>query len=162
MAGIIVEDGSIVSGANSYVSAAGARAYLDLRGILTELTDGLLIRAADYINSFRGRFNGIKLTAAESSMQFPRSDLFIDGYQLPADKIPQVIPDAQVQTALEMFANRDPLATISERPIRRTKLGPLDIEYDTSGADKLPTYSYKLIRVLLAPLLKNDFGRVTR
>ena len=162
MAGLIVEDGTIVSGANSYVSAAQARTYLDTRGILTTLTDGLLIRAADYINSFRGRFKGTKLTAVESSMQFPRSGVVIDGQDLPNDKIPQVIPDAQIQTALEMFSNRDPLATIEERPVKKEKLGSLEVEYDTSGDQKLPTYSYKHIMLLLAPLLVNNFGRVTR
>ena len=162
MAGLVVEDGSIVSGANSYVSSTQARAYLDLRGILTELTDGVLVRGADYINSFRSRFKGNKLTAISSNMQFPRSNVVIDGYDLPPDQIPQAIVDAQIQTALEMVANRDPLATIIERPVRKQKLGPLEVEYDTSSAQKLPTYSYKHITLLLAPLLVNNFGRVSR
>lgn len=162
MAGLVVEDGTLVSGANSYISAADARAYLDLRGITTPLTDGQLIQGADYINSFRSRFKGTKRSSASSSMQFPRTDVTIDDVALPEDVIPQVIPDAQVQAALEIQGNKDPLSTIQDRPVRKQKLGSLEIEYDTSGTGKLPTYTFRKILSLLRPLLDDNFGRVSR
>ena len=52
-----------VDGANSYVSLASniddvfsARDYLTDRGITTEITEGQLLRGAEYANSFRERF----------------------------------------------------------------------------------------------------------
>ena len=159
---IIVEDGSIVSGANSYVSAVGARKYLDDRAIETIIPDGTLIRGADYINSFRTRFKGCKRGYIASSMQWPRSYVEIDDYCLPDDVIPDLIIAAQIEAALEIAANRDPLATTELRPIRKQKLGPLEVEYDTSRSSEIPSYTYTKIRLLLSPVLKDNIGLVMR
>ena len=78
MATIIVEDGSVVAGANSYVTEAELTTYAADRGItLTAATDVLLIKAMDYIESLS--FIGTKFSEGQS-LQWPRSNVYIDGF----------------------------------------------------------------------------------
>ena len=44
---IIVEDGTIVDNANSFVSLTDAQSFVSLRGFDVTLTDGMLLRAMD-------------------------------------------------------------------------------------------------------------------
>lgn len=159
---LIVEDGSIVSGANSYVSAADTTTYLTLRDIETAVSDGQLVRGADYVNAFRKLFKGYKLTATDSSMQWPRSYVEIDGFLLPDDKIPQCVKDAQIQVALEIALDRDPHITQPQRPIKKEKLDVLEVEYDTTASPYESVYKYQKIRALLLPVLIDMYGRTSR
>ena len=159
---LIVEDGSVINGANSYVSLVDANQYLTDRGITTELTDGLLLRGCDYINSFRDRYKGYKQTAVTSNMQWPRAFAVIDNYLVRSNVIPAVIPDAQIEAALEIALDRDPHETTSTRVIKREKLDVLEVEYDTQAGREVPDYDYRRVRALLSPVLKDNMFRVSR
>ena len=159
---LVVETGAVVEGANSYVSLADANQYLMDRGITTVLTEGQLLRGADYVNSFRMRYKGYKQTNVLSNMQWPRAFAVIDNYLINSNVIPAVIPDAQVQAALEIALDRDPHETTSTRPIKREKLDVLEVEYDTQAGRYVPDYEYRKVDSLLRPLLKNTGSRLTR
>lgn len=159
---LVVETGAIISGANSYVSLADAGDYATRRGYDVTLTDQLLLRAADYINTYRDRFKGTKLTPVTSNMQFPRINVILDGYIVPSDQIPALIPAAQVETAVELAGGRDPQEAISTQIIKRQRIGPLEIEYDTESGVELPSFDFPKINDLLAPVLTDDLTRVYR
>ena len=151
----------VVIGANSYISLANATTYLKNRGVNNTITEGQLLRGADYINSFRERFKGCKLTSAGSSMQWPRSDVYLDHDLLDSKTIPDLIPSAQVEVALEISNNRDPLETVDKRVIKKKRTDVIETEYDTSR-QVLRTFDYRRIMALLRPVLNNNLGLVTR
>ena len=60
--GIIIEDGTNVEGANSFVTVEECRAFAEARGLTLPVDDSdveiLLIKAVDYLNSIENRFQG--------------------------------------------------------------------------------------------------------
>lgn len=69
---IVVEDGSGVTNANSYVSVADARIYASNRGVELPLDDdelaAMLIRSTDYLEAQACRFQG-KPTSTTQALQ---------------------------------------------------------------------------------------------
>lgn len=77
---LIVEDGTIVPGANSYATAAEATQYFADRGITITLADADMITATDFIDTVYGNsFRGSLLDADTQSLLWPRTS-FTDAY----------------------------------------------------------------------------------
>lgn len=160
---LVVETGAVVDGANTYVSLADANSYLADRDINMTLSAGQLLRGADYVNSFRERYKGYKQTAVTSNMQWPRVFAVIDDYLIRGDVVPAVIPDAQIEAALELALGQDPLSTVDLRPVKKEKVDVIEREYDTSRAgNTIPTVRLRRVLVLLQPVFKNTGMRVMR
>ena len=167
---LVVEDGSLVSGANSYVSFADATKYLTDRGITVEVTEGHLLRAADYVNSFSDRYKGYQKVGDNrdslSTMQWPRQYVYYEGIgygYLPDDKIPELIIHAQIESAIEIASNRDPLSTVSARQIKKQKVDVIEVEYDTSmGSSGQDIFDHRRVMTLLYPVLKGGEYMVSR
>ena len=123
---IIVENGSIVANANSYVSAADLTAYATARGItLTADEDILLIKAMDYIESLN--YQGIKKTI-DQPLQWPRAYVWLDSYYFPTDQIPSQLKNGQMQTAIAIDQGNDPLDVVAPQ-VKREKVDVIEIEY---------------------------------
>jgi len=138
MATIIVEDGSNVAGANSYVTVAQFTQFCSDRNITITNTYGdesqLLIQAMDYFE--QQPFKGIKNVETQA-LQFPRSDLWIDSYLEPSDQIPQLVKDAQITIAVSFMQGNSPLSTI-DRVAKREKVDVLEVEYmDNASASPI-------------------------
>lgn len=129
MATIIVENGSIVANANSYVTVAEFQAYCADRNITISGTYGdesqLLILAMDYFE--QQPFRGIKYIETQP-LQFPRSDLYIDGYLTDSDAIPKLVKEAQMVIAIAIMVGNDPISTV-DRAVKREKVDVLEVEY---------------------------------
>ncbi len=101
---IIVEDGSNVSYANSYVNLADARTLLQSLGqdldIDDETAEQQILNSARYIDAFRAMYQGSK-TTSDQSMQWPRSGVVVDDAHIDSDTIPQDLIDAQIFAAYE-------------------------------------------------------------
>jgi hypothetical protein len=152
MAVIIVEDGSIVAGANSYVSESELTTYATDRGItLTGSADVLIIKSMDYIES--QDFIGTKSTQ-DQPLQWPRNSAYIDGYLFPSDEIPEELKDAQMATAISIDMGVDPLSTV-ERAVKKEKVDVIEIEYMDNAA------SYSIARTITASLRKLITGSST-
>lgn len=129
---IVVEDGSIVENANSYVSVATFEAYAAARGItLTGDSEQLLIQAMDYIEGLN--YQGRKVSA-DQPLQWPRSGVIIDGYYVDSDVIPQELKNGEMQTAIAIDMGQSPLASITQNAIRK-KVGSIEIEYSSSSSN---------------------------
>ena len=123
---ITVEDGTIVANANSYASEAELTAYATARGVtLTAGTEQLLIQAMDYIE--QQSFKGDKQTK-DQSLVWPRYNVEIDGFWLDSDEIPQLLKDAQMEAAMAVDADTDPLANV-EREVKKEKIDVIEVEY---------------------------------
>lgn len=135
---IIVEDGSIVAGANSYVSLADARALLVQYGLNLNADDSIaetqLLQGAKYVDSFRDCFQGTKVEATQP-MQWPRVGVYIDGFLFPSDAIPQEVINAQcfaanaVEQGIDLWQISDGRITTLERVE-----GAVTVEYSDSSA----------------------------
>lgn len=147
---IIVEDGSIVTGANSYVSEAELTAFASARNITLSgdyTTEQLLIIASDYIESLN--YKGMKVRS-DQPLQWPRVDVVIDSYYFDSDEIPSQLKNGQMQVALSIDAGNSP-QQLSPRKTIREKVGDLEIEYAAGSSSvaidpKITSFLYKLLQ----------------
>lgn len=134
---IIVEDGGQVSGANSYVSLADARTLLADYGQDLDADDTIaeqqLLSSMRYIEAYREQFKGYKLTR-EQSLQWPRGDVYIDGWLSPSDEIPVELPRGQVFAAYEIANGESLQANDSGRKVSKEKVDVIEVAYFESSA----------------------------
>jgi hypothetical protein len=150
---LTVEDGSVVAGANSYVSVSDAQAYATARGIVVTVTEALLLKAIDYLESLRAEYQGIK-TDGSQSLQWPRSGVYLDGYEVGEDEIPDVLINAQIRLACEAYTY-DLMPTTEGREVIMERVeGAVTVQYAPSG-DVAPQPTFTAASAMLAPLLKS-------
>lgn len=159
---IIVEDGSGVANANSYVSVADARTYAEQRGVTLPVSDDevatQLIRAMDYLEAQACLYQGCK-TSSDQALQWPRTGAYIGCNQpeneIPSNVIPKSLVSAQVQLAMAINAGFDLQPNVSPQDyVKREKVGPIETEYaDPSSVGIMPTFT--AVNALLAPLFGN-------
>lgn len=128
---LVVEDGSLVAGANSFVARAEVIAYAAARGVTIaddDSADVLAIKAMDYLWSLC--YKGDLADEAQTT-PFPRSGLIdgdtVDGY---AFTIPAGVKNAQLQLSLDVHSGIN--LTPSANPtadLKRSKVGPLEREF---------------------------------
>lgn len=158
---LIVEDGSLPNGANSYVSVSATRAFATARGITLPAAPAapaidpveiLLTKALDYIEALRGEFQGNKLSAAQV-LQWPRSGVTVDGFPVDKTTIPEVLPKAQAQLACDAYTLGTLMPVGDGRVVIEERVeGAVDIKYADHG-DSNPQPQLTAARHLLAPLL---------
>ena len=107
---LIVETGSGVSGANSYVSLSDAQAFIDARELSVSLTEGHLLRAMDSLA-------GVEL----------RSDAI-------NSSVPQGLINAQIWLAFYIASGHDP-AAVPEPAVRAERVDVIDISYAVRDGD---------------------------
>lgn len=155
---LIVEDGSIVENANSYVSVEEARTYASERNYSlpalpeegqNDALEALLIKAVDFLEGQRAKYQGEKVSSLQA-LQFPRYNVYIDGFPLDENVIPRILKAAQIELAVAAFAGISLQPTRSGAAIKRKKLGPLETEY-AEGSTFRPIIT--AVESLLAPLL---------
>lgn len=125
---IIVEDGTIVSGANSYVSEAEFATFYGARNITLSgdfTAEQLLILAMDYIESLN--YIGIKRQYTQG-LQWPRTNVVIDGYYQDIDIIPTELKNGLMQTAIAIDQGNNPQQNAPRRT-KREKVEGLEVEY---------------------------------
>lgn len=136
---LIVEDGTGVTGANSYVSVEEIRAYCEQRGIslptASSEVEVMAVLAFDYIESFRTSYKG-RTTKPNQRTSWPRSRVVIDCEPLPEDLIPWQIKEAQCQATGE--ALETDLMPNSTAAIKKEKVDVLEVEYQASADSGVP------------------------
>jgi len=171
---LTIEDGTIVTGAESYVSAASATTYHSNRGNAAwtgtdAVKEAALRKAAQYLDGhYRNRFKGQPVYPTTQPMAWPRAgvrllngpqeyygvvpsfyDVEYSGY-LAITTIPQRLKDAQCELAL--IALSADLAPNIAAGIKREKVDVLETEYFASA--QAGTTVYSAVNNLLSDLLK--------
>jgi hypothetical protein len=128
---IIIENGTVVDDANSYVTEQELIDYAEIRGVTIDAGDAesLLIRAMDYIESLD--YIGYKHIDIQP-LQWPRDEVYIDTYYINRETIPQELKNGQMATAIAIQEDNGPLQTVP-RNIKREKAGVVEVEYMTSA-----------------------------
>lgn len=153
---LIVEDGTLVANANSYVNLTVARAYALARGVTLSaddtIADVLAIKAMDYIEVERARFKGT-LVDSTQALQWPRQDVTIDGFLLAITAMPQTLLDAQCQAMMDTAVLDDlsPIGTGKE--VLEEKVDVIQVKYAERGSSAPQPVLVKTEN-LLAPLYK--------
>ena len=162
---LIIEDGSIVTNANSYVTVVELAAYAllrgtDLSGLNEAQTEALIIKAMDYLESKRGQYKGSRVSS-DQELQWPRLgvyDVDLQGELYPHDAIPRELKYAQMSLAIEanshdLQPNR--LRSDKGQVIKEKIDGAIEVEYANSGAvQSIPAFAKA--DALLSPLLKHN------
>lgn len=150
MATIVIEDGSIVTGANSYATEAELSTFASDRDVTLSgnyTNAQLLILAMDYIESLM--YKGVKLRYNQA-LQWPRIDVVIDGYYQDSDEIPTLLKNGQMQVALAIDAGNNP-QQVAPRKVIKEKVGELEVQYaDGSSAVVIDTKIMSFLWKLLA------------
>lgn len=145
---IIVEDGTLVAGANSFVTVDEVRQYGEDRGsVMSVNNDDIsshIILSSDYLWQLDGKFKGSKITETQG-MPWPRSGVILaDETEITENNIPTAIKRAQIELALYSYlgVNIIPIRTADSPEIKRKKVGPIEKEwFQGSAVLSLPTVS---------------------
>lgn len=152
---LIVEDGSGVAGANSYVSVADAKVWAGARGLTLPSADAdiekLIVKAMDLVESYRSRFSGSKTDSAQA-LQWPRTGASLDGAELDDDVIPTELKSAVYQLAFEAQST-DLQPTGSGQEVLREKVDVIETEYAKRGSGSV-TPQFNKAMAFLEPLFK--------
>lgn len=152
---LTIETGLNVPNANSYLDLTAIRAYASARGVTLSVVDAtlepLVIKAMDYIESFRSEFQGMR-TFPTQPLQWPRAEIsytdfylgqiaseygiMIDCVTIANNVIPQQLKDVLCQVVMAInagvnFANYNQ----DQKFIIEEKVGPLSWKFSESGGD---------------------------
>ena len=154
---LVIEDGTKVTGANSYITVAEYETWVDARFGTNHtghgddaLVERYILRAMDYFE--RQAFRGVKANE-DQPLQWPRYNVAIDGYYKDATEIPD-----EVKTALYELTRAeetsDGLLNEIKRKTKREKIGDIEVEYSDSSAsrDMLPAVSQALRKLVISSM----------
>jgi len=181
---VIVEDGTVVANANSYVTAeeftdfVTARGYTSIAEADGEQQEIALVRAQDYMKQkWRLAWMGSRVEALQST-DWPRRGVpivdffdpfyrqvnvplqFQDTVFIAENQVPQDVKDCQMLLAIATFGG-DGTASINlqasyGRKTKREKVGSLEVEYMTSqdGGNTSQTTTYWDAMHIIQPYLR--------
>lgn len=161
---IIVEGGTGVADANSYVSMDDCATYCDARGYtfstgITEAKEAALIRARTSLDTtYRSRYPGYRTNGRDQELEWPRTEATdADGEEIAGDEIPQEIIDAQCEFAVRELAEAGSTMPDLERGgnVKRLKAGSVEVEY---GGNATATTTFTIVDGILSGLLGGGDG----
>lgn len=170
---MVVEDGTIVENANSYVSISYANTYLE-RNIHKYTTwenlsdddkSALLVWSSSVIDNYFN-FEGLRMTG-DQDLRWPRYGAYdLDGYLIPNTEIPRELKDSVCELALA-YATEDRLDDPDTAGISELKVDVIELKFDKIDRPiAVPANVQQMMRtigVYVGPGLgRIRFGRVYR
>ncbi len=159
----VVEDGTGLSTANSYLSVADADTYHnnvtrsdDWSGATAAVKQNALIAATQYLDiRYQGRWRGYRNTRSQA-LAWPRYSVEDDdGYLLDSASLPQKLEDACAEMALRVVLGDDLLGTVMEPgevTSESVTVGPIS-ESKTYAGGKPYGYEYPKLDALVRGLI---------
>lgn len=151
---LIVEDGSIVAGADSYISVAEADAYHESRGNaawdLIDDKEALLRRATDYmVGKYRLRWAGSRVYSGQA-LDWPRVDVPIldSRYKAYHDSSSVPLEVKQACAILALKAHSAALIEDQSQKVISVQVGPITTTYEPSSSTAV---KYNEVDNLLSP-----------
>lgn len=135
---LVVEDGSIVPGADSWISLIDARDLAAKYGQTLPVDDteaeAALRNGAVYVGLQEPAMCGSRVSA-EQALAYPRQGVFLYGFPVASDAIPAQVIQAQVMAAVEYGAGTDVRASSDGRATSLERVeGAVTVEYFNNGA----------------------------
>lgn len=134
---LIVEDGSGVPNANSYVSADEVDTFLDLEGITIPSTKDRYYLAYKAALKLDNQYTWLgRKTIYSQPMQWPRTGFGVCRIELDDHMVPDNVKKAQLYLIADILLNAPEAGVSSNQALRRKKVGNLEIEYfDSKGVN---------------------------
>jgi len=166
---LIVEDGSVVANAESYISVANADTYIasylnssTWTAQSTASKERFLRRATQYVdNRYGPDFSGDRVDS-DQVLDWPRANASIEGYLFESDAIPQQLKDAVCEVATKL--NDGVLLTTDSEDgnieSEMVQVGPIKVDTEYVGT-KEPLSVFPDVDLIIAPLL-NRTDRAVR
>ncbi len=133
---LIIEDGTIVAGANSFVTDDEFKQYANIRNFDVPATqpdrEALLILAMDYLFNKEYKLQGCRVSE-EQELPYPRYGVCANGFYVDSGTIPKGIKSAQMELALQS-ASSDLLISTQVSNVESEKVGELEISYFSGGS----------------------------
>lgn len=112
---LVVEDGTGIAGANSYVSAADCADYAATHGLTFTANaagDAALVRGTDWLDAtYISRWPGTRAHGRNQGLQWPRAGATdIEGYAIASTEVPMEVIDACCEAACREFKAAGSLA----------------------------------------------------
>ena len=152
---LIVEDGTIVTGAESYISVADADTYFTARAnaawdaLADADKEAALRKATDYMTGRYGlRWKGDRVSELQA-LDWPRSSAYANGFLIDSGSVPVAIQRACAELAVR--ASADDLAPDVGAQVKQEVVGPISVTY-ADGARQDTRYA--LVDSMLAAYLK--------
>lgn len=166
---ILVEDGSIVAGAEAYCTVDYADTYHEKRAntawgdLDDDAKEAALRKATDYLEQvYRSRWKGSRVSATQP-LSWPRGYVYLEPfirgagtnypYLVDDDTVPTEVKNACAELALR--ASSADLSPDLDRGVLREKVGQLEVQYDPMSPQ---TRRYPTIDRTLAPYLNGGAG----
>lgn len=168
---LIVEDGTIVENANSYISIAEFEEYHNARGNdyssadTDQLKEQAIINAMDYIHLRWGsKFKG-RVEDFSQELDFPRIRLY-DRNGVLVEGIPKKLKNATAEYALRAITGSlmpDLATSTTGQTVRRVreKIGPIEEETEYAGSMSI-NRPYPIADALLSEYVNSSSGVVIR
>lgn len=149
---LIIENGSGVANANSYVTADQWDAWATARGIAhshsSSKIEELILTAMDYIES--QNFLGRKATDVQP-LQWPRTEVYIDSYSVNSDEIPNQLKNALYEVTRTVSDGNFALSA-RDRQTTQEKIGEITVTYKNNASMNKETPAVRsAIRKIVKP-----------
>ena len=150
---LVVEDGSKVTGANTYITLDEFKAWAEARGVSYgsdgDVTEDIL-RAMDYLEELM--FIGVKETR-DQALQWPRVDVVIDGYALDVGKIPKELKNAAYELVKAIIDGDNKLDPV-RRQVTKEKVDSLEVTYKSNAGMQrnTPAVTRALRKLIRSPM----------
>lgn len=151
---LIVEDGTGLENANSFIDVEEARALATVRGLSLNPDDtklsAILVNSADRIVSYESQFSG-KRTNPEQGLSYPRKGSFRYGSLIASNSIPRELKLAQVVMA-DMIEQGIEIWAVDVAGIKEETVGPIKTVYGDNKADSVGNPDLPQVDSILKPL----------
>lgn len=163
---LVVEDGSGLETANSYVSLADCNTYHSDRGNSTWTgadadKEAAIIRGTQYLEShYRTRWNGVRVSR-DQGLAWPRYDVVDpDGWDIDSDEVPQEVVSACCEAALRALTTDMQPDLERGGAVKSETVGPVSVTYADGASAKT---KFTAIDDLLSGLVRSSStGRLVR
>lgn len=127
---LVIEDGSIVAGAESFATAAELATYAANFGRTipadAPAQEALLRRAALQMSAMNWKGG---LVSELQTLSWPRVDVYRENWLVPSNAIPAQIKAGQMALATEVYSDDLAPAELKTGAVTKEKVGPLETEY---------------------------------
>lgn len=156
---LVLEDGTGLEDADSFVSLAEVRAFASSRGVTLSEDDAtvetLIILAHDYILAREGQLQGIRLKESQA-LPYPRRGVCLYGRYLADGVIPRTLKSAIAQLVIESLTISILPARTDSRVVRET-VGPITTVYSDGKTTFDPQPVMPRVDAFLGPLLNSNY-----
>ena len=164
---LVVEDGTGLATAESYLSVADADAYHASRGTAeaswvdldTEIKEQCLRRATDYLlQTFRGTWKGVAVKPDTQALDWPRYSVYTDPavlYARPSTSVPPEVKKACAELALRANSGDLTSDVAPTGAVLSEQVGSIAVTYANASTTQT---RYTAIDRMLGPLLLDGAG----